>query len=241
MMKYRHCKRSGIAFVLLGVITFGIYPIVVLSHVQKEVESLTEKNGMPKQIPFVEAFFLGWITFEIVPLVWLAKMAGKIQVAALERKVTSPRISKAFIVLWLIFGSEIIIGPFVAFHRFFKVLNAVEKRENERIDTEGKNADAKAEMESEMQGEEGNEKTQLPAEPEPSPETPYPNLPSSANEEPKKEIPSQKPASEGNGRPWRVRIGSAVKVFSSREEAVSYAKKISAERRALSQKGEKKE
>ena len=239
-MKYRHCKRSGVGFLLLGIITLEIYPIVVLSHVRKEVNELNANNGVKKQMPFLLAYLLGFITCGIVPLVWCTRMAGKIQIAALERGITSPRLTKAFFACWIIFGSYIIVGPFIAYHRFFKVLNRVEAYENEKLASEAKSVEIKDEMKDEM---DGNLAPVVPTAPLPeavetkAPEAPYPNLPSPEAKEPApvkttySSVPSPAPAA--SSKPWRVKVNGVTKVFASREEAVAYAQKISAERRAL--------
>ena len=59
-MTYSHTKRSGVAFVFLGIITLGIYPIAVLSKVRKEVSSLLDGKGVDPQIPFLWAYLLGF-------------------------------------------------------------------------------------------------------------------------------------------------------------------------------------
>ncbi len=246
-MKYKHCKRSGIAFIFLGIITLGIYPIVVLSHVRTEVNALNGNNGVKKQMPFFWAYVLGLITYEIVPIVWLARMAEKIQIAALERKVTSTRISKTFVVCWLLFGSYIIVGPFLVFCRFFKLLNLVEQAENKRLEDENKTVEAKDEMKEEINTNSLKEENKSEPVGETNPETPYPGLPSASKKTyATKPVPSlagaNKPVSSGTKiRPWRVRVNGEVKVFETREQAVAYAQKVSAERRALKAQGQKKE
>ena len=246
-MKYKHCKRSGIAFVLLGIITLGIYPIVVLSHVRTEVNALNANNGVKKQMPFFWAYVLGLITYGIVPIVWLARIAEKVQIAALERKVTSTRISKAFVACWLLFGSYIIVGPFLVFCRFFKLLNLVEQAENQRLEEESKTVEAKDEMKEEINANSLKEENKSEPLGELNPETPYPGLISvSKKTDASKSVPSvtgvNKLASSGSkNRPWRVRVNGEVKVFETREQAVAYAQKISAERRALKAQGQKKE
>ena len=247
-MKYKHCKRSGVAFIFLGIITLGIYPIVVLTHVRREVNTLTADNGVKKQMPFFWAYVLGLVTYEIVPIVWLAHMAEKVQIAALERKVTSTRISKAFVVCWLLFGSYIIVGPFLVFCRFFKLLNLVEQAENKRLEEENKAVEVKVEMKEEINTNSLKEESKADSVEEKKIETPYPTLPSASEKTySPKPVPSvasvRRPtnASTAKPRPWRVRINGEVKVFETREQAVAYAQKVSAERRALKAQSQKKE
>ncbi len=245
-MKYKHCKRSGVAFVFLGILTLGIYPIVVLSHVRTEVNELTANSGVKKQMPFFWAYVLGLITYGIVPIVWLARMAEKIQIAALERKVTSTRISKAFVACWLLFGVYILIGPFLVFCRFFKLLNLVEQDENKRLEEEGKTVEAKVEMKEEINANAIKEESKEKPVGDKKPETPYPGLSSAKKACSPKPLPrlasSRNLASSGaKSRPWRVSVDGQVKVFETREQAIAYAQKLSAERRALKAQNKKKE
>ncbi len=241
-MKYRHTKRSSVLFILLGIITLDIYQIVVLSHVRKEVNELNANNGVKKQMPCLVAYLLGLITCGIVPLVWMTRLAGKIQIAALERKITSPSISRGFFFCWLVFGSIIIVGPFIAFHRFFKVLNTVESFENAKTDSDGATALIKDEMKEEIDAKTISEPVQIATAQDNAPESPYPSMPSAESKETASAKAQPAPSAKGgSNRPWRVKVNGVTKVFSSHEEAVAYAKKVSAERRALRSRSEKKE
>ncbi len=237
-MTYKHTNRSGVLFVFLGIITLGVYPVVLLSHVRKEVSSLLDGKGVGKQMPFVWAYLLGFITLGLAPLIWICRMANKIEMAALEKKITSPRLSGAYM-LWAYFGVVILIGPFLAYHRFFALLNRVEGRANEEEQekVENKISPAKQDMLKEVkkasEGEFPEPASQTPA----LAQTPYPQLDQrifdeQANENEKPWAPS--PKGNVRGRKWRVRSNGQIKVFDTKEEAVAYAKSLLAERKALS-------
>lgn len=242
-MPYPHAKRSSLTFVLLGILTLGIYPVCVLSSVRKEVASLLDGKGVDKQMPFVWAYLLGFVTLGIAPLIWICRMANKIQMAALEKKISKPRLSGAYM-FWLGYvGALILVGPFFAYHRFFKLLNLVEARANEEAKQRLANSESKKEMAEEVRrgglGERALEKEEKPS----LPETPYPHLPL---EKKKEEGALEKPWSQAkektpSSRKWIVRVGKKeTKVFASKEEALSYARSLLAERKALAEAKAKK-
>ena len=244
-MTYKHTNRSGVAFVFLGIVTLGVYPVVVLSQVRKEVSCLLDGKGVGKQMPFVWAYLLGLITLGLAPLIWVCRMANKIEMAALEKKITSPRLSGAFM-LWAYFGVLILIGPFLAYHRFFCLLNAIERRANEEEEekAEGKISPAKQDMLKEVQKASQGEFPEPASQTPTLAQTPYPQLDQRTFDERASE--NEKPwasATKGNskGRKWRVRSNGQIKVFDTKEEAIAYAKSILAEKRALSSKKEKRD
>lgn len=243
-MTYKHTHRSGVAFVFFGIITLGIYPAVVLSSVREEVSSLLDGKGVGKQMPFVWAYLLGFVTLGLAPLIWVCRMANKIEMAALEKKITSPRLSGAFM-LWSYFGIVILIGPFLAYHRFFVLLNAVEDCANEEeCDRQAHQiSPAKQDMLAEVKrASEGNFPEPELSTPE-MVQSPYPNL-SEKNFE-KSETENERswnsaPKSGVKGRKWQVRSNGQIKLFDSKEEALDFAKSLLAERKALKEAGQKK-
>ena len=135
MKRFKHTKRSGFAFVLFSPFTLFILSWVMLAHARKEVNSMTE--GRPeykKSMPYIASVLLGIITLWIVPFVWISNLAGKIRRLSIEHGVEGKLVSGTWMVMWLLFGSLIIIGPFVAFIRFFRTLNRLEQKLNEEMD-----------------------------------------------------------------------------------------------------------
>ena len=132
MKKFKHTRRSGFAFTLFGPFTLFILNWVMLAHARSEVNSITkDKEGYKKSMPFICAILLGLLTLGIVPLVWLGNLAGKIKRLSQEYGVEKKARGGAFVICWLLFGSLILVGPFVAFMGFFRSLNRLEKKLNE--------------------------------------------------------------------------------------------------------------
>lgn len=243
-MTYSHTKRSGVAFVLLGVVTLGIYPVVVLSRVRKEVTRLLDGKGVDAQLRFVWAYLLGFLTLGIAPLIWICRMANKIQMAALEKRITSPRLSGGYMFAWSYVGALILIGPFIAYHRFFKLLNKVEAAANKEEEEKTKNDSARQEMLAEVRSQ-GSAQTSLVESPAvKSLQSPYPNLPSqeASPTENKKEPSWNQKEPRPEDAKWRVKVGkNEIRCFSTKQEAIEFARGLLAERRAIEGAKTKKE
>ena len=139
MKKFRHTRRSVILFFLLGPLTVFIYDIVLLTHVGKDVNRINEgKEGYKRAMNFVGAFFLGFITLGIVPLVWMCKVAGRIGRSAVEYGVTRPHIGTASFFFLFFFFCWTIVCPIIGMAKFLHTLNKTERVLNERADAASK-------------------------------------------------------------------------------------------------------
>ena len=130
-MKYPYTHRKAIPFCFLNFITFGIYGCVVLSRVDQEMNHLVigydDYKTTPRYWPW---YVLGWATFMIAPFVWQIRLASKLGRFAKEMKVGSPRLSGLSFAMWSTFGTLILVGPFIAWHRVFSLLNFLEDAAN---------------------------------------------------------------------------------------------------------------
>lgn len=240
MKKFKHVRRSGVLFIILTPLTLLIYPWVVLAHVRKEVNSMTEgRPEFKKSIPCFWAFFLGLFTLFIVPLVWLARLAKKIRRLSEEHEVSKPYVSPAWMVCWLIFGSLILIGPFLAYCRFFRNLNRLEKKLNEEADAPQEEPSLEEPADEPIEGgadEFGAGGEPAPEQPGEEP-APVPELEGGApEEEPAPELPHEPEVYETlppEKRKYRVRMEKGKKVyryFETKEEAIAYAKGLARSR-----------
>ncbi|MDR1287133.1 MAG: DUF4234 domain-containing protein [Treponema sp.] len=123
-------KRGLAGFILLSVITFGIYGLYWIYKLAKDVNSICEGDGK-KTGGLLKYFLLGIITFGIYDLVWLYMLGDRLQDNA-------PRYGLAFkesggaVLLWYILGSFIIVGPFIAFYIIIKNVNALADEYNKK-------------------------------------------------------------------------------------------------------------
>lgn len=72
-------NRGLIKFILLSIITFGIYGIVVMSSVSTDINTIASKYDGKKTMHYCLVLFIfSWLTFGIVPLVWSHKVSARI-------------------------------------------------------------------------------------------------------------------------------------------------------------------
>lgn len=116
-------NKSLIKYILLNIITFGIYGIVVMSSVSSDINVIASRFDGKRTMHYCLLFFLvGPITFGIAYLVWFHRISARIG-AELKRRGIDYSISAGTYWLWGILGSVIIVGPFVFLHKLFKATN----------------------------------------------------------------------------------------------------------------------
>ncbi len=74
-------ERSLFTCILVGLITFFIYPIVFWTKLSKDVNTLCEGDGK-KTMKYVFIWLLNFITFGIAGFVWKIKLIGRLQANA---------------------------------------------------------------------------------------------------------------------------------------------------------------
>lgn len=117
-------KRNLGLVVLLSIVTFGIYPLVVMCIMGKEVNKICDGDGK-NQIHYLLAVLLGMVTFGIYPVVWCCKAMNRLQDNAYRYGSTvHPPHSGSSYVLWTYLGLFIGVGPLVALCQFVSNINA---------------------------------------------------------------------------------------------------------------------
>lgn len=108
----------------------GIYAIVVLSKVSLEINMIATKRDGKSTMHYCLVFFLfSWLTLGIVPLVWFTRICRRIgdeQYARTQERCLSGGTFWG----WRIFGTFILVGPFIFWYKFFKAMNAVNAHYN---------------------------------------------------------------------------------------------------------------
>ncbi len=116
--------------ILLGPITLGIYPLVVMVKASKDINTIASKYDGKKTMNFFVVCLLSAITLGILPLVWCTKFFGRIG-NEIKRRGIDYKIGKGTFWGWGIFGSLLCcIGPIVCGHKFFKAMNLLSKDYN---------------------------------------------------------------------------------------------------------------
>ena len=123
-------NRSLLKFLLLSLITFGIYGIVVMTRISMEIDTIASprdhKNTMNYLLVF---FFLGPITLGIYMLIWNHMLSNRIG-DELKARNLGYEFDAGTFWGWGFFGSLILIGPFVFVHKLLKSMNLINESYN---------------------------------------------------------------------------------------------------------------
>lgn len=118
-------NRGLLKFLLLSLITFGIYGIVVMTHISMEIDTIASprdhKNTMNYLLVF---FFLGPITLGIYTLIWNHMLSNRIG-DELKARNLGYEFDAGTFWGWAFLGSLILIGPFVFVHKLLKSMNLI--------------------------------------------------------------------------------------------------------------------
>ena len=118
-------NRGLLKYVLLSLITFGIYGLVVMTHISMEIDTIASprdhKNTMNYLLVF---FFLGPITLGIYTLIWNHQLSNRIG-DELKARNLGYEFDAGTFWGWGFFGSLILIGPFVFVHKLLKSMNLI--------------------------------------------------------------------------------------------------------------------
>ena len=113
-------NRSLLKYILLSIITLGIYAIVVMSAVSTDINTIASKYDGKKTMHFCLVLFIfSWLTLGIVPLVWSHKISARIG-NELGRRGINYRFGAGTFWGWGFFGILILVGPFIYIHKLLK-------------------------------------------------------------------------------------------------------------------------
>ena len=116
--------------ILLSLITFGIYPLVVMSAVSSEINIVASRYDGKKTMHFcLLLFIVAPITFGIAGIVWYHRISNRIG-DELKRRGIAYNFSATTFWLWSVLGSLIGIGPLVYMHKMFKAVNLMNAHYN---------------------------------------------------------------------------------------------------------------
>ena len=126
-------NRGLAKFFFLSLITFGIYGIVVLSHISTEINTIATKHDLKKTMHFCLIYFIfSWLTLGIVPVVWYHRISDRIGIELMRRGITYSFGAGTFWG-WCFFGSLLFgIGPLVYIHKMMKAMNLLAADYNQK-------------------------------------------------------------------------------------------------------------
>lgn len=114
-------NRSVLAFILLSVITFGIYTLFFWSKYAQDMNIVCQGDGKHTRGIFARIIF-SILTLGIYDLIWMYNVGERISANAHRRNIHC-NITGGSILLWYILGSLIIVGPLIALHKMIHGLN----------------------------------------------------------------------------------------------------------------------
>ena len=117
--------------ILLGLITFGIYPLVVMSAVSSDINVVASRYDGRKTMHYLlMTFIVAPITCGIGGLVWSHNISDRIG-NELRRRGISYSFGAGSFWGWCVLGSLLFgIGPLVYLHKLFKAVNLMNAHYN---------------------------------------------------------------------------------------------------------------
>ena len=126
-------NKSLLKYILLSLVTFGIYPLVVMSAVSNDINIVASRYDGKKTMHYCLLFFVvAPITLGIASIVWYHKVSNRIG-DEVKRRGINYKFSATDFWLWNVLGALIVVGPFIYIHKMFKAVNLM----NENYNTNG--------------------------------------------------------------------------------------------------------
>ena len=124
--------RGLAKMILLSFITFGIYALVVESHIGEELNLIASRHDGRRTMHFCLIYFIfSWLTIGIAPIVWYHRTSDRMHGELVRRQIDYDFGSTDFW-LWCILGSLIVIGPYVYIYKRMKAMNLINEDYNQK-------------------------------------------------------------------------------------------------------------
>lgn len=117
-------NRGWLKTLLLGLITLGIYPIVLYSGISSDINLIASRYDGKKTMHYCLLFFvIAPITLGIGGIVWCHKISARIGNELLRRGIPY-RFGAGSFWGWNVFGTLLMgIGPIIYLHKLCKSMN----------------------------------------------------------------------------------------------------------------------
>ena len=117
-------KRGLGKMFFLGILTLGIYPVVIWSRIVTEINIAASRHDGRRTMPYFAMVTLTPVTLGILPLVWMHNFCCRIGDELNYRRINYKFGAKTFW-LWGVLGSLILVGPFIFVHKLMKSMNKI--------------------------------------------------------------------------------------------------------------------
>ena len=116
-------NRGLLKFILLSIITFGIYPLVFMSSISSNINIIASRYDGKKTMHFcLLTFVVAPITLGIAGIVWYHRISNRIG-AELQRRGIDYGFGAGTFWGWNVLGALIGVGPFIYLHKLAKATN----------------------------------------------------------------------------------------------------------------------
>jgi len=123
-------KRSLAKYILLSLITFGIYGLVVMTRVSIDINTIASRYDGKKTMHYcLLVFLIAPITLFIGALVWYHRISGRIG-AELQRRGIAYSFGAGSFWGWGVLGALIVVGPFIYCHKLLTSMNLLSESYN---------------------------------------------------------------------------------------------------------------
>lgn len=116
-------KRGLLKYILLGLITFSIYQIVVLSKISSEINTVARQDRR-HTLHYLLMLLLTPLTLGIFTLIWFHNLSDRIG-NELKRRNIPYNFGASSFWLWNVLGSLIVVGPYVYIHKLLHAMNMI--------------------------------------------------------------------------------------------------------------------
>ncbi len=123
-------NRNFWKFLILNILTLGIYSIWFLSPIPGELDKIDPKYDGSKTMSFLAAYVIAFFTVGIVIDCWYYGITKRVEEAMTRRNIPSDFGTGTFWG-WGILGSLIIVGPYVYIYKLCKAMNQLSESYNE--------------------------------------------------------------------------------------------------------------
>lgn len=118
---------------LFSFLTLGIYSFTFFLPISYELEKVSPTRERGKMMNYGIAYLISLFTFSAVMIFWQHELASRIEEALADRGIESD-FSMGDFWGWYFFGSFIIVGPYIYFHKLCTAMNLLCEDYNKSIE-----------------------------------------------------------------------------------------------------------
>jgi hypothetical protein len=130
-------NRNMWKLMILSILTLGLYSFAFFIPLTFDLDKIAPKRYGEKTMNYIFAYLLAYFTFNIVIDIWHYQVAQRVEEALKERDIDYEFGTSDFW-RWFFFGSLILVGPFVYFHKLCKAMNLLCQSYNKNTVIESK-------------------------------------------------------------------------------------------------------